>query len=1018
MILTTCALLVLQGDLLPTNPTWQHVGDQAWEFYGTKAENAGDVNGDGYPDLIVLAPGAPAVAGVHGRGRAELYLGSANGYATQASWSVRGGMGVSDDLDWHAIGIGDVNGDQVDDLAFAGRHSSSVNDGKVYVFYGEQLVGPNGGVDCLVTDADWVLDEPSAFADGLGEGLLGVGDLTGDGFGDLLVGCPGYSNGQINEGLVLLFEGGPLGLAGGPVADFSDAYWSAESNTATSYLGRDLFAIGDVDGDQQADFAARSAGGPMDVPLLGRHFLFTNVAGGTYQDATTAAWDSIAGHGQALSNELTAADFNLDGYSDIVVSIPNAFVEGVRDPVFLYNGGPSGLTQAPWYLEGGWASGTGTSVASGDFDADGHPDLALIQSGWVGPNGQTGRVQVYRGRGATAYNPIERWPSWEFELSTPNFGQYATVGTLPDIQGDGAPLLVAELRATVNGDPARGQVSLFARPTTPIDTCPFARPDWSFEDSSASGGFNQQIANIDGDAYDDLVMTGVMNQGDFLQIFRGSATGLEPNPTWTIVNTDPNLIYGMTMLARGDVNGDGYDDILVRGDPRSYFPPNLSTYHSPRCYLFYGSPLGGAFGWTAAPVTTDPIYFGLTGTLADVNGDGYDDVVIGAPGHERCPWSWIGDPYDLPGAVYVYYGGVNGPLNGNPGTELNADWSATDGDSSGRFGLRIRNAGDLDADPLDPSEELLIAAPFVRDSTGAYAGALYMWRGSMGAGLNGGSPGTPGNAPWKKLGVDCNNCMAGVYFDAGQDVTGDGIPDLALRRIGSGFMMEGIDLLAGDSTGFPASTAFLPVVGAFELVPDFDGDGVGELVWGLGSQKVRAPGNGLVNMVRGGAELTSGLVRWRAAGEKPRVFLRQPHLPSYGDVNGDGKTDLCLRSKWYQVLESEQRSRLTVYYGTPRALIELSSTTVTAGDRISIGYLGGDPNEFCTFGPRRPLLSGGSGPSLGQFQFASGTTDATGCWLGSWVVPRWLPIGTYPVRVTQPGSTPPHSTKWVNIVVQ
>ena len=162
-----------------STPAWTALGHTDFAQFGRSLASAGDVNGDGYSDVIV---GAYQYSDVEGsEGAAFLYLGSASGLASTASWSAEGNQ-------WNAnfgesvASAGDVDGDGFSDV-IVGAHGYSF---AASAFEGAALVyfGSSSG---LAATASWIAAGPAPVS-GLGFCVAGAGDVNGDGFADVVVG--------------------------------------------------------------------------------------------------------------------------------------------------------------------------------------------------------------------------------------------------------------------------------------------------------------------------------------------------------------------------------------------------------------------------------------------------------------------------------------------------------------------------------------------------------------------------------------------------------------------------------------------------------------------------------------------------------------------------------------------------------------------------------------------------------------------------------------------------------------
>ena len=192
---------------------WFSDGVQQSAEYGYAVASAGDVDGDGYTDVLIGAPQVELNA--YREGVAFLFSGNPQGLGDQPSW--KAGGGVKGARFGHSLaGAGDLNCDGYDDVAIgAPRYNGGQpEEGAVFVFYGS----PDG----LAEIPDWSIQSDVKNAR-FGVSVAGAGDVNNDGCDDLLVGAHWYSNGQINEGAAFLFQGSLQGLPITPT-------WQVESD--------------------------------------------------------------------------------------------------------------------------------------------------------------------------------------------------------------------------------------------------------------------------------------------------------------------------------------------------------------------------------------------------------------------------------------------------------------------------------------------------------------------------------------------------------------------------------------------------------------------------------------------------------------------------------------------------------------------------------------------------------------------------------------------------------------------
>lgn len=373
----------------------------------------GDVNGDGYADYAIGEPYLYQSAGEQ-YGRVYVYYGSPSGPGLGPDWPFWGTINFGNV--GYAVAGGDLNGDGYDDLVVTG-HSSP---GFIYAFFGSATGLP------LKTTPDWsVVPHSSDVND------VAVADIDHDGYADVIYGDPTCSHGQIHEGCVTVYRGGPSGPATSPS-------WSYESNQAEARLGESVARLARSNGDVYDDIAVGAPG----YDGQGKVFIFHGSATGLPASPSRTIGLSQAGasFGESVSS---AGDVNGDGFEDLVVGAP--YYDGTlsnEGGVFVYLGSAAGIGSAPvWQAVSGQAGAyLGTDVASaGDFNHDGFPDLIAGAPGYDITTYDEGEVLIFMGNGST----FSSAPSYVAYGKDQQGGFGNRVAGIGDTDGDGFPEIVA-----------------------------------------------------------------------------------------------------------------------------------------------------------------------------------------------------------------------------------------------------------------------------------------------------------------------------------------------------------------------------------------------------------------------------------------------------------------------------------------------------------------------------------------------------------------------------------------------
>jgi hypothetical protein len=455
----------------------------------------------------------------------------------------------------------------------------------------------------------------------------------------------------------------------------------------------------------------------------------------------------------------SAGDVNGDGFDDLIVGAGRVdlsyvvFGKANNTAVNLSNIA-SGTGNLGFVINGAASSDrSGGSVSSaGDVNGDGLDDL-IVGAIFAAPNGRTDSGASYVVFGKAGGTPVNLSNiangTGGFVINGDKAGDRSgfSVSSAGDVNGDGLDdLIVGAYYADPNGDRSGASYVVFGKAGgTPVNLSAIANGTGGFVINGAAiydrSGFSVSSAgDVNNDGLDDLIVGAknadptatTTNAGASYVVF-GKTDGTKVELSAIASGTGGFVINGdkagdrsgQSVSSAGDVNGDGFDDLIVGAHWAS---PNGNS--SGASYVVFGKAGGTKVELSDIASGTSTLGFVINGATAvdesgysvssagDVNGDGLDDLIVGA---------WGADPNGIvnSGASYVVFGKTDGTKvelsaivsgDGTKGFVING---AVLSDESARS---VSSAGDVNGDGFDD----LIVGAALADPNGSNSGSSYV----------------------------------------------------------------------------------------------------------------------------------------------------------------------------------------------------------------------------------------------------------------------------------------------------
>ena len=949
-------------------------GALAGSYSGYSVSGTGDINKDGYDDIIIGAPWANNYTGisyvVYGGASLPLMINLSSLTATQGFLII--GANINDYSGYSVSGAGDINNDSFADIIIGAPGvpyaSSSNYSGISYVIFGKASGLSNIQLNTLTSTQGFSIIGANA-DDNSGFSVSGAGDINKDGFDDVIIASPIWNSATSNSYVIWGKASGFVNIQLNTLTSIQGFY------TTGVYINSAVSGAGDINGDGYDDVlvGAPNTGtngisyvifGNVTVSNINLKYITNNqgfsITGAIYDDYS--GW-SVSGLG----------DINKDGYDDIIIgAYPDYNAIGMSYVIYGKSSGFNNMILSSLTPSQGFSI-NGTSdylvvAAAGDINKDGYYDIII---GEPDANSHTGISYIIYGA-PTAETPTAAPTSIITTLTPtklPTSAPSAALTNTPTLTPTTSPTLVSTFNPTKAPTFLPSAVPTKAPTLTPTTSLtlvptfnPTKAPTLLPSAVPTKAPTLTPVASTSSPTHVPTIVPTYMPT-----IHQTAPTAM---PTIAVPASNINLAYlvatqgfsvngtaasdsGFSVGDAGDVNGDGYDDVII-GAPSANSNAGLS-------YVIYGraSPastinlasLTVTQGFTIIGANAgDKSGFSVSGA-GDVNNDGYDDVIIGVP---------YANSYA--GAAYVIYGKSSLPSVINLASLGTQGFSIT-GVIGSQSGSSVSGAGDVNGDGYD---DIIVCAPII--SCYKYpqcTGSSYVIYG--GASISSTIILTSLTTA-QGFSIGGINTYAYTYIDSistssAGDVNGDGYADIIIGAPSTNCDNNGCSgasyvIFGGTSISFTINIATLGmhgfyIIGAVDSgsgdsvsgAGDVNNDGYADVIIGaVGSGSCTSDDScaGASYVIYGGLLLANttinltniGLQGFSITGTISSTSSQSGlSVSGAGDINRDGYDDIIIGA----VGANENAGEFYVIYGSisPKSTISLASLTSAQGFSLS-----------------------------------------------------------------------------------